>query len=378
MELLKRPVAFNLGSTSAILWWETDGVDVGGHGLNVTKDGSDAVFYAATTQSFQTPAGRQVLAHHVEVEDIPEESLFTVQVVSDNYLSTPTWSFSCPGTSDSLNFMILNGSEGNMADLASVVSAKHTDGDSIISCGGLAEIAERPTYDDLIKVHDTLEDLLQTSLGTVIAPSETSESLTGTYVTPTSPDRSPYYAMTVGPVRFLCLDTTKSGRKTLASGGKQVRWFLNQIQSSEWKNAGYRVILGSTPPCTSLWSIENKYENGKDNFLEKSIVPLIKKSGATMAIFGEGHSYQRGVMVSTLESFEDNPTYYIVSSGFNSRHLERRGNWDSLKDPGFLIRSSALHYLKLQVTSTSATLIARETSNDAIIDQISFSYKTLS
>lgn len=377
MELLKRPVAFNLGSTSAIIWWETDGVDVGGHGLNITKDGMAPSFYSATTKSFETPAGRQVLAHHVEVEDIPDESIFTVQVVSDNYLSTPTWSFSCAGSSDSLNFMILNGSEGNMTDLASVVSTKHTDGDSIISCGGLTEIAERPTYDDMVKVHDTLTNLLQTSLGTVIAPSESSESLTGTYVTPTSPDRSPYYAMTIGPVRFLCMDTTKAGRKTLASGGKQVQWFLNQIQSTEWKSAGYRVILGSTPPVTSLWSIEDKYKTGKDNFLSKAILPLIKKSGATMAIFGEGHSYQRGVMVSTLESFEDSPTQYIVSSGFNSPHLEKRGDWESLQDPSFLVRSSDLHYLKLQVTSTSATLIARETSNDAIIDQISFSHKTL-
>lgn len=377
MNVTKRPVPYNLGSKSMVVWWETDSGSVTGHGLNVVTSGSDPVFYAARTRIIKKLDGTNATTHVVEVNDLTPNSITTVQVIGPQYIGTQTWSFENIEEDQDLNIMVLNDVEGNFDDLDYLIANKHTEANAIISCGDLLSPGENHPYYEWSKIYTSLYSSLETSLGTVFATTESSKTLTGQSMFPTYPGRAPYFSTTLGSVRVISLDTSESGRKSLRSGGTQLRWFLNEIKGDEWKNAGYRVIIASTPPVTSLWGDDGRYGDGRDRFLEGSVAAMIKNSGATLSIFGSGHSYQRGVYPSDYPSFEDLPVNYVICSGFNSPHTHKVGSWTADSEPSFLVSASDRHYVRLTVNSSSMTLIARDWSSDALIDQISFSPRNL-
>lgn len=377
MNLLKRPVPYNLGSNSMVLWWETDSGDVTGHGLNIQVSGGPAVFYAATTRVIPKFDGTNATSHFVVIMDLIQDSLTTVQVVGPGYIGTPLYTFEHVPVDEEVNFMVINDVEGNFDELDNVIANKHTEANALLSCGDLLEPGEEHGYDEWSKIYSSLSTFLESSKGTVFATTDLSKTIRGKHVFPTNPSRAPYFANTIGNVRVAALDTSSSGRKSLSAGGNQLRWFLNEIKSDEWKGSDFRIILGSTPPTTSLWGNDGRYKDGKDRFLDESISTMIKNSGSTLCIFGSGHSYQRGVYSSNYPGFEDMPVNYVICSGFNSPHINKVGNWSAYSEPSFIISSSDKHYVKLSVTQDAMTLVARELSNDALIDQISFSPRNL-
>lgn len=382
MNLLKRPVPYNLGSTSMVVWWETDSDSVTGHGLNVQLSGGSPTFYAATTRIFKKQDGTNATSHFVELTGLLQNSITTVQVVGPNYISTPTWSFEHVPLDEELNFAVINDVEGNFSDgivddLEYLMLFKHSDANAILSCGDLLTPGEQPDYYEWSRIYANLSTFLESSKGTVFASTDVSKTLMGQHLFPNSPTRAPYFANTIANIRVVALDTSPSGRKSLAAGGNQLRWFLNEIKSREWKNADYRIILGSTPPTTSLWGDDGRYADGTDRFLNQSVGSMLKNSGATLAIFGSGHSYQRGVYPSDYPAFEDLPVQYVICSGFNSPHTNRVGDWTAESEPSFIVSSSENHYVRLTVNSSALTLVARDWSSDALIDQISFSPRNL-
>lgn len=360
-----------------VVWWETDSGSVTGHGLNVQVSGSPSSFYAASTRVFQNQDGTNATSHFVDLTGLAQDSLTTVQVVGPGYLSTPTWTFEHVPADQELNFMVINDVEGNFEDLDYLIANKHTNANAILSCGDLLTPGEQHDYYEWSRIYNSLSDFLEVSKGTVFATTEVSKTLRGSFIFPNTPNRAPYFANTIGGVRVVSLDTSPSGRRSLSAGGNQLRWFFNEIKSNSWKNANYRIILGSTPPTTSLWGDDGRYADGTDRFLNNTVSSMIKNSGATLSIFGSGHSYQRGVYPSDYFSFEDLPVQYVICSGFNSPHINKVGNWSASSEPSFIVSSSDNHYVRLTVNSSALTLVAREWSSDALIDQISFSPRNL-
>lgn len=377
MQVLKRPIPYNLGSNSAVIWWETDSTKLTGHGLWVQRAGMDEVYYEATSKFFRRKDGTKVISHSIEVLDIAADTFTTLRVAGPGYLGTVSYSVGNAAADENLSFMVANSVEGNFADLDYLIANKHTSTNAMISCGNLVDLAEKLDYVDWIKVYTSLSTSLESAKGVVLTPTEKGKTTAGKSLLPTSNNQSPYFASTIGPCRFISLDTSNSGRRSLGAGGSQVSWFLNEVKSNAWKSASFRIILGSVPPVTSLWSEDGTYLKGEDRFLKSNLMPLIKVSGANMCIFGGGHSYQRGVIASGYKSFEDLPIHYVICSGFNSPHTKEVGDWKASSDPSFLVKSSDRHYVRMDVSLGTLTLIAREWTSDSIIDQLSLSARNL-
>jgi hypothetical protein len=378
MQVSKRPIPYRLGSNSTVLWWETtDSGDLTGHGLWVQVPAQPEIYYAANTRMFTRDDGVKVASHSVELNNLTADTVTTVRVAGPGYLGTVRYSFEHPAANDDVSFMVMNNVEGNYTDLEYLLAEKHVSANAVIGCGDLVDLGDRLGYSEWARPYLSLYNFLENAKGVVLSAFEKGKTSTGSSLIPSSPKQSPYYASTVGPCRFISLDTSRSGRKSLAAGGSQMLWLLNEVKSDDWKNASFRIIIGNQPPVTGLWADDGTYLNGKDAFLSSNLLPLIKSSGAHMCIFGGGHSYQRGILASNYESFEDLPIHYIICSGFNSPHTKEVGKWSASSDPSFLIQSSDRHYVRLDVSLDKLTLIAREWSSDAIIDQVSLSDRKL-
>lgn len=107
-----------------------------------------------------------------------------------------------------------------------------------------------------------------------------------------------YGAFTLGPVRFLCLDTgeDKPDSHPVYGGllatdaylAAEAAWLKRELASEAWRAARWRVAIGHIPPFS---------HNPKDDAwygptrLRREIAPLLANAGLTAMICGHNHAY---------------------------------------------------------------------------------------
>ena len=101
----------------------------------------------------------------------------------------------------------------------------------------------------------------------------------------------PYYTFTAGPVFFIVLDSGEDkpdsdieySRTSFFDDYRteEARWLEKVIESPEFKNAPFRIVINHVPPVNSLW-------HGTLHFKEL-FLPLLNKAGIDLMLCGHLH-----------------------------------------------------------------------------------------
>jgi predicted phosphodiesterase len=100
------------------------------------------------------------------------------------------------------------------------------------------------------------------------------------------PGNGSWYAMTVGPVRFVFLDSN------LITTTAQTDWLAEELASPAAQSAPFRIAVFHTPPYTNLWDNGAGY-NGEP-LVRALWVPLFEQFHVDLVVSGHAHAYQRG------------------------------------------------------------------------------------
>lgn len=367
MNILRQVSASLLSSSHAIFWWQTDSLETSSHGLNVQIFGSPTTtFYPAVTTRVVGSNGLRTSYHRVEVKDLTPGASVNVKVVGPSFLQTVGSSFYPRHQSDNLNIAVIGSSEGNVSGLSDAISYDESV-NSIISFGGFM-----PTHivsiEDVENFLDTVEDPLRDR--SFVCATSTDATKTDMSVFKTFPASRRYFTTTLGPVAIMCLDTSRSGRRSLSAD--QEAWASDVFSSTWWKSSSYRIVVSSAVFRTSIWDNSASFGNGTgvDSYLERKLLPLFKQSGASLIICGEAKSYQRGSVESTYPSVKGSTSNYITCGGIPPSHTNTA--WDSQPEdePSIFVEAARPHLVRLHVTTSTMTMSCVDVSNDTLIDSI--------
>lgn len=371
MNITKPPVAYRLSNTSAIIWWETDSTVTYGHGAMVVTTASAETFVDATTYLVVDSAGKPHCTHNIFLENLPAGALFSFAIVGPDFRASTYRSYVTPANNADVTFGVINSPEGYFGSaypqLGHVLD-KLGDVSAYLSCGNIAPKWDDATYEDWSEWYLSMRNYID-RCGMVVAKSSSDFGSVSAAMFPTFIANKSYYALTVGCTRIVVLDTSNAGRQGLADAS-QKSWAINQFNSQDWKSASYRIVMASNPFRTTLWDQSRSFGagTGTDRYLLDTLYPLIQQSGADLAIFGQVHSYQRGVIESIYPSNEGQITHYLACGGVAPAHTVRAWTWDISQPPGIIVDSSDYHYVKIAATSLSMTVTSYNSDTDAVID----------
>lgn len=377
MNITKIPVAYKLTNNSAIIWWETDSNNTAGHGVNVATPGTSESFIAATSTVVSEVAGQPRSTHYVQLNDLPENTMFTFRVVGPGFLAATQRSYTTHGSTTDLVLGVLNSPEGFFS--SSYPQLQHTieemgEVGMYLSCGGIAKRWGNQSYEDWAAWYTAISASILDK-GMLAAKGDDDYGVIANAMFPSS-TRS-YYAESIGRARIVVLDTTSSGRPSLTN--VQRDWAINEFNSTAWKSASYRIILGHNPFRVSLWDQSKSFGNGTgtDRFLLTNLYPLVKQSGADLALFGQAHSYQRGAIESIYPDNEGQITYHLVCGGISPAHTVKAWTWGISDPPGIIIDSSDHHFVTISMTAEAMTVVCKNTSTGNEIDSFAVTPHTL-
>ncbi len=97
-----------------------------------------------------------------------------------------------------------------------------------------------------------------------------------------------YFAWTAGNSRFIALDPNIYFPTGIPAGSDEFRWFMNELESSEWKRAAWHFIFLHQPPYSQGWA-----EYHGDIPIRELFDPLIEKYGIDFIVAGHTHDYER-------------------------------------------------------------------------------------
>lgn len=174
-----------------------------------------------------------------------------------------------------------------------------------------------------------------------------------------------YFQATIGPMRVISISTVDRNRQRVLT--KQREWFYNSaIQNPEWKNADFRMLVINDPPKTNYINQSGTFgENGIDSFINDTVMPMIRDSGADLVVFCNGRSYQRGVLKSNYLESNHNIHYIVTGAGSGGLFNKKAYSWYPPEEPSILIEKSCYHYLIFDFKSLGLNIRAVETTATA-------------
>ncbi|KAI8981423.1 Metallo-dependent phosphatase-like protein [Pilobolus umbonatus] len=119
---------------------------------------------------------------------------------------------------------------------------------------------------------------------------------------PTSQDPWFAFSMGNGAIRFIVLDSNVDWMK-------QDNWLRQELQSSEFKSAKFRIVVVHVPPFLEYWDPEGWFQLRQSEwgaFIRQRYVPLFEQYGVDLVISGHQHNYARG---------ERNGIHYSIIGG---------------------------------------------------------------
>ncbi|KAI8339772.1 Metallo-dependent phosphatase-like protein [Choanephora cucurbitarum] len=115
----------------------------------------------------------------------------------------------------------------------------------------------------------------------------------GDYVYTRSTDSdNPWFAFSLadGAIRFIVLDSNLDWEA-------QDQWLQREIDSDEFKQAQFRIVVVHIPPFLEYWDPEAWFQLGQSEwgaFVKDRYVPLFEQGGVDLVISGHQHNYERG------------------------------------------------------------------------------------
>lgn len=97
-----------------------------------------------------------------------------------------------------------------------------------------------------------------------------------------------YQSWTYSNCAFISLDPNERFPIGIPEGSQQYNWFMEQLQSDQWKSATWRFVFIHQPPYSQGWV---GYEG--DEVIRDLLEPLIESSKIDFVISGHTHDYER-------------------------------------------------------------------------------------
>lgn len=118
-------------------------------------------------------------------------------------------------------------------------------------------------------------------------------------------DQKPHEYWQEGPCAFIALDPNANFPVSVPQSTSQFEWFSKTIQSEEWKNAPWKIVLVHQPPFSQGWM---GYHGEKS--IHKLLKPYWDSGLIDLVISGHTHDYER----LTLQH-EKGKTVFLIVGG---------------------------------------------------------------
>ncbi len=97
-----------------------------------------------------------------------------------------------------------------------------------------------------------------------------------------------YFAWTASDARFVALDPNLHFPTGIPEGSAEYQWFMQELESQEWRSAKWRFIFIHQPPYSQGWL---DYEG--DLPIRNLLEPLIERYEIDFVVSGHTHDYER-------------------------------------------------------------------------------------
>lgn len=165
-------------------------------------------------------------------------------------------------------------------------------------------------------------------------------------------------AITVGPIRFVILDTNEDVpiRVSLMEGGAQRNWLLQEIASPQFQLAKFKIIIYHHPHMTNIWDNGCYYGqqgNGIDILLFDIVNNILVPAKSDLIINGHSHSFQLGRIEAT---------YHVITGG-GGGFLDTGNCW---RHPHIFDQESSYHYLTIDLLNDILSVEAKRLDGSVI------------
>lgn len=141
------------------------------------------------------------------------------------------------------------------------------------------------------------------------------------------------FSMAKGAVRFIVLDSNVDWEL-------QDTWLRNEIKTSAFQEAQFRIVVVHVPPFLEYWDPEAWFQLGQSEwgaFIKDRYVPLFEEGGVDLVISGHQHNYERG---------ERNGIHYAIIGGAGGDI-----DFDQVKDWGmYEAKLLDFHFVMIEIT----------------------------
>ena len=169
------------------------------------------------------------------------------------------------------------------------------------------------------------------------------------------PDDLGWYAVTLGPIRLVVLDTN------LPCGdiSPQGTWLRTETAGHAWLDAEFRLVAFHHSPFSVLWD-EAGYDG--EPGVRTDIVPVIEAAGVDLVLSGHAHAYER---LRRKRPDGGIVEYVVLGGGGGALDTVRSADW-----PGLVKAEPRHHIAVIEVTSKRLHLRVIDTGSGDSLDDL--------
>lgn len=160
-----------------------------------------------------------------------------------------------------------------------------------------------------------------------------------------------YFAVSIGPARWIVLDTNQET-------DAQVAWLEKELGRPSTQKATFKIVLCHIPPFMEFWDPVAWHQKGESAwpvYVRSRMVPLFEKHRVDLVMSGHQHNYQRGLR---------NGVNYIISGGAG-------GDLDADRVTDHAVYRTTIiahHYLRMTMSRAGLAIRAYSVSGSNLID----------
>ncbi len=174
------------------------------------------------------------------------------------------------------------------------------------------------------------------------------------------PEQQQYVAWTHGNAAFIALDPNMFFPVSVPDTSQQYQWFMEQLETDDWKDAEWRFITLHQPPFSQGWP---GYSG--DKYIEDLLIPLLEKHKIDGVLTGHTHDYER-----LIRNYGAQQVAFVISGG-GGGGLEPEG---LTPEPEMDIVIKEHHFVHIQIQKNKATFSAINLENE-IIDEFTLKHE---
>jgi 3',5'-cyclic AMP phosphodiesterase CpdA len=165
-----------------------------------------------------------------------------------------------------------------------------------------------------------------------------------------------WYAVTLGPMRLVVLDTNLP----CGDRSEQGIWLRQETAGPPWRDATFRMIAFHHPPFSVMWD-EAGYDG--EATVRSDIVPVIEERGVHLVLSGHAHAYEH---FRRKRADGGSVEYLVLGGGGGALDGVQSAEW-----PGLVNAVSRHHIAVVEVSPQRVGIRVIDTASGEVIDDVS-------